>query len=90
MFRLLSTLTFALLVVYLICLLYPFYQRYWASITYGDAANGKKYVNDLETMAYGLSFADAAKLADELRKPVAERKVPDIFGIDQYGIGEAI
>lgn len=75
-----------LLAVYFIYTIYPFYQRYWASITYGsdDAKKGKRYVKNLETIAYGLSFDDAEKLATELRKPGFERKAPDILNFKQY------
>ncbi len=57
---------------YFLYVIYPFYQRYWASCidqVGGGCAPGKKYVKDLETIAYGLSFDDADKLATELKKP---------------------
>lgn len=62
-----------LLVVYLLFLLYPFYQRYWASITYGEGDAGCNFVDNMETITYGLSFDEAQELADYLHTPVSER-----------------
>lgn len=73
------------LVIYLIYLVYPFYQRYWASITYGESDQGKRFVDNLETIAYGLTFDDAETLANELRKPPLQRKAPDILNPAQFG-----
>ncbi len=73
-----------LLAVYFIYVIYPFYQRYWASIMYKKSNDGKQYVQNLETIAYGLSFKDAETLATELKKPALSRKVPDILNPAQY------
>lgn len=73
------------LVVLLIYAIYPFYQRYWASLTYGEGKEGKRYIKNLETIAYGLTFKDAETLATELKKPALERKAPDILNPAQFG-----
>jgi len=74
-----------LLVGFLIYVMYPFYQRYWASLTYGEGKEGKRYVENLETIAYGLTFKDAETLATELKKPALSRKAPDILNPAQFG-----
>lgn len=76
-----KTILFLGIIIYLIALLYPFYQRYWASITYGKSDEGKQFVKNLETIAYGLSFDEAQELADYLHTPVKDRKEsPQISG----------
>ena len=77
-------------IVYLIVKLYPFYQRYWASCLGDGCDSGKKYVNNLETIAYGLSFDEAEKLANELKKPGPERKDVTIEGAMKYGTPETL
>lgn len=77
-----------ILVIYLIYLIYPFYQRYWASCVDqvgGGCKPGKRFVSNLETIAYGLTFDDAETLANELRKSPLERKAPNILNPAQYG-----
>lgn len=81
----LKNLIYIFIIVYLIYLIYPFYQRYWASITYGETKGGKRFVDNLETIASGLTFNDAETLANELRKPALSRKAPDILNPAQYG-----
>jgi hypothetical protein len=78
-----KNLIYILIIVYLIYLLYPFYQRYWASITYGETKDGKRFVKNIEGIAY-LTFKDAETLATELKKPASERKAPDILDFKQY------
>ena len=80
--NLVITIVLVILVFYLSKKLYPFHQRYWASITYGkkDAQAGRQFVADLETIAYGLTFNQANELATELRKK------PDVKITEQDGV----
>lgn len=67
-------------------LLYPFYQRYIASASDGRGVQGKRFVENLETISSELTYDDAEMLANELRKPPLQRKVPDILNPNQFGI----
>jgi len=71
---------------YLLYLLYPFYQRYIASASDGRSVQGKRFVENIETMASELTYDDAEMLANELRKHPLQRKVPDILNPNQFGI----
>jgi len=71
---------------YLLYLLYPFYQRYIASASDGRSVQGKRFVENIETMASELTYDDAEMLANELRKHLLSRKVPDILNPNQFGI----
>lgn len=55
-------------IVYIMYKLYPFYQRYVAScIDAGcEKGGGKKFVKDLETIAYSSTFDEAGKIAEQL------------------------
>lgn len=71
---------------YLLYLLYPFYQRYIASASDGRSVQGKRFVENIETIASGLTYDDAEMLANELRKPPLLRKAPDILNPNQFGL----